>query len=162
MRLILFDIHHILDYLQFQMLYLLKLYLIEFFLLNLSIYHKLGFTIKTRFIKIIFVNKICIFSLHKFFNPFFVFSKWSTWREISQVWNFFKIIWFLHHLKALNERISEWVYFLNLTKHAKKGGIFRQDFGKTYISGMAPKWRILMGFFTIFWEKTLITLSKVM
>ena len=161
MKLILFDIHHILDYLQFQMLYLLKLYLIEFFLLNLSIYHKLRFTIKTRFIKIIFVNKICIFSLHKFFNPFFVFSKWSTWMEISQVWNFFKIIWLLHHLKALNERISEWVYFLNLTKRLwrylnfsapKKGGIFRRDLEGTYISGMAPKRRTLMGFFAIFWE----------
>ena len=43
----------------------------------------------------------------------------------------------------------------------KKGDFFRQDLGETYISGMAPKRRILMGFFTIFWEKTLITLSKV-
>ena len=38
------------------------------------------------------------------------------YREVSQNWNFFKNIWFLHHLKALNKRISEWAYFLNLTR----------------------------------------------
>ena len=37
-------------------------------------------------------------------------------KEVSQIWNFFKIIWFLHNLKALKEKISEWVYFFNLTK----------------------------------------------
>ena len=44
----------------------------------------------------------------------------SLGREISQIWNFFKIIWFLHHLKVLNERISEWAYFLNLTKRFRR------------------------------------------
>ena len=34
----------------------------------------------------------------------------------------------------------------------QKGGIFRQDLEGTYISGMAPKRRILMEFFTIFWK----------
>ena len=28
----------------------------------------------------------------------------------------FIFFWFVHHFKALNERISEWGYFLNLTK----------------------------------------------
>ena len=50
-------------------------------------------------------------------------------REVSQIWNFFKIIWFLHHLKALNERISKWAYFLNLTKRfrsvCQKRGFFQ-------------------------------------
>ena len=32
----------------------------------------------------------------------------------GQNWNFIKIIWFLHHLKAL-ERISEWAHFLNFS-----------------------------------------------
>ena len=36
--------------------------------------------------------------------------------EVGQSWNFFKIIWFLNHFKALDERISAWVYFLNLVK----------------------------------------------
>ena len=36
--------------------------------------------------------------------------------EVSQNWNFFKIVSFLHHLKALNESISEWAYTLNLAK----------------------------------------------
>ena len=42
---------------------------------------------------------------------------------------------FLHHLKALNERISEWAYFLNLTKRfrrylnfsAPKKGVFSDE-----------------------------------
>ena len=32
-------------------------------------------------------------------------------REVDQIWIFFKIVWFLHHFKAINERISEWTYF---------------------------------------------------
>ena len=38
-QLILFDVYHILDYLQFQKLCLLKLYLIVFFFLGPCIYH---------------------------------------------------------------------------------------------------------------------------
>ena len=37
-------------------------------------------------------------------------------REVSQNWNFFKNIRFLDHLKAPNERVSQWAYFLNLDK----------------------------------------------
>ena len=52
--------------------------------------------------------------------------------EVSQNWNFFKSILFLNHLKALDERISAWVYFLNLVKwfwrylnfSAPKKGVF--------------------------------------
>ena len=32
--------------------------------------------LEASFIKLIFVNKICIFCQHKFFNSFFVFNKW--------------------------------------------------------------------------------------
>ena len=38
------------------------------------------------------------------------------YRKVSQNWNFLNIIWFIEHLKALNERISECAYFLNLVK----------------------------------------------
>ena len=34
--------------------------------------------LEASFIKLIFVNKICIFSQHKFFNSFFVFNKWTA------------------------------------------------------------------------------------
>ena len=39
-------------------------------------------------------------------------SYFSQCREVNQNWNFIKIIWCLHHFKALNERISEWAHFL--------------------------------------------------
>ena len=50
----------------------------------------------------------------------------------GQNWNFIKIALLLHHLKALNERISEWAHFLNLAKwfrrylnfRAPKNGVF--------------------------------------
>ena len=37
-------------------------------------------------------------------------------KEVAQNWHLIKIIWFLHHLKALNERIWKWAHFLNLAK----------------------------------------------
>ena len=63
-------------------------------------------------------------------------------REVSQNWNFIKINWCLHHLKALNERISEWAHFLNVAKWfwrflnfsaPKNWGFFRQDLEGTYL-----------------------------
>ena len=42
----------------------------------------------------------------------------------------------------------------------QKIGFVRQNLEGTYLSEMAPKSRFLKGFFAIFWEKTLITLSK--
>ena len=60
-------------------------------------------------------------------------SSWITVdREVGQNWNFIKITWFLHHLKALNERIWEWAHFVNLDKRfrrylnfsAPKNGVF--------------------------------------
>ena len=56
----------------------------------------------------------------------------GIYSEVSQNWNFVKITWFLHHLKALNERISEWAHFLNFAKRfrwylnisAPKNGFF--------------------------------------
>ena len=52
--------------------------------------------------------------------------------EVGQNWNLFKIIWFLHHLKALSETNSEWAHFKNLAKvfqrylhfSAQKNGFF--------------------------------------
>ena len=69
-----------------------------------------------------------------------------------QNWNVFKIIWFLHHLKALNERISEWAYFLNWTRRFQRylnlSAFFRQDLKQgTYISEMALKNNICDVFF---------------
>ena len=72
-RLILFGNHQILDYLQFQKLYLLKLSFSQIFKFTIS-----QIMLKTSFIKIIFLNIICISWLHKFFNSFFVFSNWTT------------------------------------------------------------------------------------
>ena len=54
--------------------------------------------------------------------------------EVGQNWNLFKIIWFLHHLKALNDTNSEWAHFKNLAKgfqrylhfSAQKMGFLRQ------------------------------------
>ena len=59
-------------------------------------------------------------------------------------------------MKALNERISEWAYFLNLAKRlrrylnfsALKMGFFLD---KTYILNGTKK-KIFDGFFGIFWE----------
>ena len=61
-KLIIFDICHILDYLQFQQLCFLKPYLIVLFQSNLYIYHKP--LLKTSLIKIIPVSMICISCLH--------------------------------------------------------------------------------------------------
>ena len=47
-------------------------------------------------------------------------SYFSHCREVNQNWNFIKIIWCLHHFKALNERISEWAHFLNLAKGSRR------------------------------------------
>ena len=69
-------------------------------------------------------------------------SYFSQCREVNQNWNFIKIIWCLHHLKALNERISEWAHFLNVAKWfwrflnfsaPKNWGFFRQDLEGTYL-----------------------------
>ena len=67
--------------------------------------------------------------------------------------NFIKIIWFLQHLKTLNERISEWAHFLKLTKRfrrylylnfsAPKMGFFSQALEGNYLFEMAPKRRFL-------------------
>ena len=55
-----------------------------------------------------------------------------TSREVGQNWHFIKIIRFLHHLKALNERISEWAHFQNLAKRCRRYWILvLQKTGKT-------------------------------
>ena len=78
----------------------------------------------------------------------------------GQNWNFIRIIWFLHHLKALNERISEWAHFLNLAKRfwrylnfstPKNGGFFRQALEGSYISNGTKK-KIFKEFVALFWE----------
>ena len=38
-------------------------------------------------------------------------KKYKEKRDVGQNCNFIKIIRFLHNLKALNERISEWAHF---------------------------------------------------
>ena len=86
-----------------------------------------------------------------------IFRSQSSDGEVGQNWNFIKIIWVLHNLKALNERISESTHFLNLAKQfwryivefslvPQKWGFFRQDLKETYIFEMAPKWRFLKAF----------------
>ena len=74
-------------------------------------------------------------------------------REVSQNWNFLKHNWSADHLKALNEKISEWAHFLNLTKRFWRYLTFsaqkkrRKDLQKTCISRMAPKRVFLIDFF---------------
>ena len=63
-------------------------------------------------------------------------------------------ICFLHHLKALNERISKWAHLLNLVERfqrylnfsAPKNVFFLQDLEGTYISEMGPKRKFLEAF----------------
>ena len=74
-------------------------------------------------------------------------------RGVSQNWNFLKHNWSADHLKALNEKISEWAHFLNLTKRFWRYLTFsaqkkrRKDPQKTCISRMAPKRVFLIDFF---------------
>ena len=44
----------------------------------------------------------------------------QNWKLKIENWNFFQNIWFLHHSKVFNERISEWAYFLNLAKRFRR------------------------------------------
>ena len=62
-----------------------------------------------------------------------MFNAWNLNREVDHYWNFIKIIWFLHHLIALNERIWEWAYFLNLAKQFRR-----------YLNFSAPKNKIFL------------------
>ena len=61
----------------------------------------------TNFVYIVLVS--CFFEAynHNRIPPLFLVPKWRIDREVGQNWNLFKIIWFLHHLKAFNKRISE-------------------------------------------------------
>ena len=78
LKLIFFDIHPYLDYLQFQNLYLLKLYLTVFFLSSLNIYHR-PYHVENKLYQDHFYECIiCISCLHKFFSSFFAFSEWTT------------------------------------------------------------------------------------
>ena len=64
-------------------------------------------------------------------------------REVSQIWKFFKIVWFLHHLKALNDRISEWAYFLNLTEQFQRYSNFsalKRGYVQTGLRGNLHIW----------------------
>ena len=45
-----------------------------------------------------FIHQLCYHGMGCFSYPFS--------QEVSQIWNFFKNIWFLHHLKALNEKFQ--------------------------------------------------------
>ena len=84
------------------------------------------------------------------YGPYAMANAWHKWKtvplfsnfwnqftvhiveEVGQNWNFIKMTWFLHHLKAINDRISEWAHFLSLTRgfwrylnvSASKNGIF--------------------------------------
>ena len=82
---------------------------------------------------------------------------------------FFKKYSTITHFKALNERISELSYFLNLDKRfqrysdfraPKKGFFCWQELKGNFILGMAPKHN-LWCLFVAFWGLTLITLSKI-
>ena len=80
---------------------------------------------------------------------------------VGQNWNFIKIIWFLHHLKALNKRISEWADFLNLAKRfqryldfsASKNGVFKTRLKRelTYLKEHQKEdfWRVFCNFLWI-------------
>ena len=55
---------------------------------------------------------------------------------VGQNWNFIKIIWFLHHLKFFNQRISEWAHIKKFGQAIlvlQKWAFFRQDLEETYI-----------------------------
>ena len=83
-------------------------------------------------------------------------SLWLMIGKVAPNWNFFKIIWFLHHLNALNERISEelMVYIWPSSSRdiwisvLQKRGFFKQDLKGTYWNGTKKK--SLMFFFCSF------------